>query len=174
MPKEHSSKERAPRDYTVAFWIVLILLLLLLVAAIIVGMVQSSKTPQVIDGQFRFQNQSAHNHLSETGEISYFVHMTYGAKVDNSKIASRSDVLNIINTCPSLITATSTDPWERVAQDIANQIWSSFNCYGVSVELVIPLASADHTGNTTITATFSKGYINRAIRLDLQPYSSSQ
>ena len=125
MPKEHSPKEHTHRDYTVAFWIVLILLLLLLVAAIIVGMVQSSKTPQVIDGQFRFQNQSAYNHLSETGKVNYLVHMTYGAKVANSKIANRSDVLNIINTCPSLITATSTDPWERIVQDIANQIWST-------------------------------------------------
>ena len=153
-------------DYTIAFWIVLIILLLLLIAALIVGMVQASKTPQVIDSQFRFENQSAHGHLSETNTLNYLVHITYGAKVTNAKMANRTDVLNVINTTPSMTSTTNVEPWERVAQDICNQLWDNFDCFGVTVEIIIPVVSADTTGNTTIAATFTKGYVTRAIKLD--------
>lgn len=149
-------------NYSIAFWIILIILLLFMIVAIIIGMIQSAQIPQVIDSQFRFSDKQF-KHLGETN-VTILIHMTYAKNVKDSKIAKRTDVSNVIDSVGPAIDPNNTELWERTAQDMALRIWKAFDVYGVSVEVIIPVSAADPS--ITQTATFTKGYISRNVKMD--------
>jgi hypothetical protein len=155
-------------NYSVAFWVLLIILLLLLIAALIMGIVQSYKIPHIIDSKFRIKNQTSQNHLGETSTVTYVVHLSYSGGVSSSKVADRAGVTNVINTSPPLTTASDKTAWEFVAKDIGTLLYKNYDCYGVSVEIIIPETSEDAGKNSTVVATYTKGYVDRAVKIDTQ------
>jgi hypothetical protein len=156
--KPYKKMAEENRKYMLAFYITLTVLLLGILGLMIYSLVVSFIPPVSVDATFRYKDITF-NHLN-TEKIHVLVHIAHKKNVTDKP--TYTEINKMVTTV--LDSPTDAQPWESLAKDIAEQIYTNEEINGVSVEILIP-QTADTTDVTT--ATYTKGYnVNRLTRFD--------
>lgn len=148
-------------DYTVGFWIVLVLFLIVILVMVIMAVVASFIIAEGTDALFRVKDMAV-THL-DAKAIDVVVHLVYKRKARTSKLADHAAITRTLATVMNSPTFQSTAPWEAVAKDFGLQLWNDYDVIGLSVELFVPSVAV---AGDVQTATYSRGYVTRVLKLD--------
>ena len=141
-------------------WAIILVALLatLIVLFIVSAFLWAYHVPTSKDALFRIKNLSI-NHQGATS-IDVIVHNVYTRNARWEKLAKQADITKVVQGVLDSPTFTNAHPWESVAEDVGDQLYNDYDVAGVSVEILVP------SGSNVSTATYTKGYATKVLRLD--------
>lgn len=150
--------------WKIAFVVITAIFVLLLLGLLITFIILNYNPPEIYDGIFRLPEHDI-SHLGVT-QVGILVHTVYSSQTAFTKIPTYDDIKKTVTTIRAAPGFQADQPWQAVAKDIGEHLWEQFDFIGISVEIFVPVES-DPSPESTSCATFSKGAVERLIRLDI-------